>query len=201
MVKYEIITPVKGAVLSVATKRLILSVYKPSASSAVTDYLVRNRAFHKKYSQQHKDRYFTASEQKVFLKSDLHMFNRNEMVPFWITKPDEPDKIIGRISFYSIIGGSMNTCYVGYHLDEKCQGQGYMKEALEAGCRFMFKYYKLHRIEADILPSNQRSLAVVKNCGFEKMGYNIKFMEIDGKYQDHEMYVRLNPEVENVISL
>ena len=101
MAKYEIITPVKGAVLSVATKRLILSVYKPSANSAVTDYLVRNRAFHKKYSQQHKDRYFTVSEQKIFLKSDLHMFNRTEMVPFWITKPDEPDKIIGRISFYS----------------------------------------------------------------------------------------------------
>ncbi len=201
MAKFEIITPVNGAVLSVATERLILSVYKPSLCGAVTDYLVRNRAFHKKYSQQHKDKYFTVSEQKTFLKSDMHMFKRNEMVPFWITNREEPDKIIGRISFYSIIGGSMNTCYVGYHIDKNCQGQGYMREALEAGCGFMFKYYKLHRIEADIIPTNEKSRNCVKNCGFEKMGYNIRFMEIDGKYQDHEMYVRLNPEVENVISL
>lgn len=196
MTKYEIITPVKGAVLSVETDRLILSVYKPSLSSAVTDYLVRNRAFHKEFSQKHREKYFTLSEQKLYLKSDLHMFNRNEMVPFWITEKDHPNNIVGRISFYSIIGGSMNSCYVGYHLDEKCQGRGYMREALEAGSRFMFKYYRLHRIEADIIPRNERSVACVKNCGFVKMGHNIKFMEIDGTYQDHDMYVRLNPEVE-----
>ena len=201
MAKFEIITPVKGSVLSLETKRLTLSVFKPSACGAVTDYLVRNRAFHKKYSQMHKERYFTVAEQKLFLKSDLHMYNRNEMVPFWITKTGEPERIIGRISFYSIIGGSMNTCYVGYHIDEKCRGQGYMREALEAGCAFMFRYYKLHRIEADIIPTNEKSRNCVINCGFEKMGYNIRFMEIDGTYQDHEMYVLLNPEVENVISL
>ena len=76
-----------------------------------------------------------------------------------------------------------------------------MREALEAGYAFMFRYYKLHRIEADIIPTNEKSRNCVINCGFEKMGYNIRFMEIDGKYQDHEMYVLLNPEVENVISL
>jgi hypothetical protein len=47
MAKFEIITPVKGSVLSLETKRLTLSVFKPSACGAVTDYLVRNRAFHK----------------------------------------------------------------------------------------------------------------------------------------------------------
>ena len=196
MTKYEIITPVKGAVLSVSTKRLILSVYKPSASSAVTDYLVRNRAFHKQYSQQHKDKYFTVSEQKVFLRSDLHMFIRNEMVPFWITKPDDPDRIIGRISFYSIIGGCMNSCFVGYHIDENEQGKGYMTEALLAGCDFMFKYYRLHRIEADVMPHNERSIAVATKCGFEKMGLNLRFMEIDGSYKDHIMFVKLNSDVE-----
>ena len=61
MAKFEIITPVKGSVLSLETKRLTLSVFKPSACGAVTDYLVRNRAFHKKYSQMHKERYFTVS--------------------------------------------------------------------------------------------------------------------------------------------
>ena len=71
-----------------------------------------------------------------------------------------------------------------------------MTEALQAGCDFMFKYYRLHRIQADVMPHNEKSQAVVEKCGFVKMGYNIRYMEIDGKYQDHVMYVLLNPEVE-----
>ncbi len=196
MARFEIISPVKGSVLSLQTKRLVLSVYKPSADRMVTDYLVRNRAFHKEFTQRHHDKYFTVGEQRQYLKEDLNQYNRNTQVAFWITLPDRPDRIIGRLSFYSIIGGAMNSSFVGYHIDEECQGQGYMTEALLAGCDFMFKYFRLHRIEADILPTNKRSLACAERCGFEKMGYNIKFMEIDGKYQDHVMMVKLNPEVE-----
>ena len=198
MARFEIIDPNKKAVLSLQTKRLVLSVYKPSAASEVTDYLVRNRAFHKKYCQRQKEKYFTEKEQKSYLKYDLKQFNENSQVGFWITNIDAPDRIIGRLSFYSLIGGCMNSCFVGYHLDELEQHNGYMKEALLAGCDFMFKYYRLHRIEADILPTNEKSIACVNSCGFIKMGYNVKFMEIDGRYQDHVMYVRLNPEVENV---
>lgn len=196
MARFEIVPLVKGSVLSIETKRLILSVYKPSAAQAVTDYLVRNRAFHKPFQQRHGERYFTIAEQKSYLKSDLQMFNRNTQVAFWITLPEDPDRIIGRLSFYSLIGGAMNSCFVGYHLDEKAQGNGYMSEALLAGCDFMFKYYRLHRIEADILPTNERSLSCATRCGFEKMGYNERFMEIDGRYQDHVMLVKLNPSVE-----
>ncbi len=196
MTRFEIVTPVKGSVLSLETERLILSVYKPSAAQMVTDYLVRNRKFHTPYMQTHGNKYYTVAEQKQYLKSDLLLYNRNYQVAFWITLPDQPDLIIGRLSFYSIIGGAMNTCFVGYHMDEKYQGKGYMSEALLAGCDFMFKYYRLHRIEADILPDNDRSLACASKCGFEKMGYNEKFMEINGKYQDHVMLVKLNPGVE-----
>ena len=196
MARFEIVPPLKGSVLSLQTKRLVLSVFKPSAAQMVTDYLVRNRDFHKQYQQKHSNKYFTVSEQKMYLKSDLQMYNQNLQVAFWLTLPDDPGTVIGRLSFYSMIGGAMNSCYVGYHIDEKHQGQGYMSEALLAGCDFMFKYFRLHRIEADILPTNERSLRCVEHCGFEKMGYNVKFMEIDGKYRDHVMMVKLNPGVE-----
>ena len=69
MARFEIITPVKGAVLTLETKRLLLSVYKPSAAEKVTDYLVRNRKFHKPFNQTQRDPYFTVSEQKAYLKT------------------------------------------------------------------------------------------------------------------------------------
>ncbi|MBP5491403.1 MAG: GNAT family N-acetyltransferase [Clostridiales bacterium] len=193
---YEIVTPLKGAVLTLQTKRLLLSVYKPCAGAEVTSYLVRNRAFHKPFQQTHSDRYYTVKEQKSYLRSDLNQYKNNSLVGLWISKIDDPGRIIGRISFYAIIGGCMNSCYVGYHIDEAEQGNGYMSECLRAGTEFMFKYYRLHRIQADILPANTRSVNCAVGCGFEKMGYNIKYMEIDGTYQDHEMYVLLNSAVE-----
>lgn len=196
MARFEIITPVKGAVLTLETKRLLLSVYKPSAAEKVTDYLTRNRKFHKPFNQTQRDRYFTVPEQKAYLKSDLLQYKTNTQVGLWISTIEDPWRIIGRLSFYSIIGGCMNSCFVGYHIDENEQGKGYMTEALLAGCDFMFKYYRLHRIEADVMPHNERSIAVVTKCGFEKMGLNLRFMEIDGSYKDHIMFVKLNSDVE-----
>ena len=196
MARFEIITPLPESCLSIQTKRLVLSVYKPSAASRVTDYLVRNRTFHKPYTQKHNDRYFTVSEQKAYLKSDLYQFRHNTQVGFWISTIEDPRVVIGRLSFYSIIGGAMMTSFVGYHIDEKYQGKGYMTEALRAGCDFVFKYYHLHRIQADVMPTNERSLRVVVKAGFTKMGYNVRYMEIDGSYKDHVMYVLLNPDVE-----
>jgi len=198
MARFEIDKPDKHAVAAIRTDRLVLSVYKPSAAYAVTDYLVRNRAFHKEFSQRQKEIYYTEKEQKRYMRYDLKMFNESTQVGFWITKIGEPERVIGRLSFYGIIGGAMNSTFVGYHLDENEQGKGYMKEALLAGCEFMFQYYRIHRIEADILPRNEKSISVVNKCGFIKMGYNVRFMEIDGRYQDHVMYVKLNPKVENV---
>lgn len=198
MAKYEIVPPLKGSVLTIQTDRLYLSVCKPSWGKAVTDYLQRNRKFHKPFQQVHPNIYYTVSEQREYIRSDLKQYERNTQYGFWITKIDDPYRIIGRISFYSIIGGCMNTCFVGYHLDEKEMGHGYMTESLEVGCDFMFKYVHLHRIQADVMPTNTRSLACVKRCGFEEMGYNKNYMEIDGSYKDHVMFAKLNPNEENV---
>ena len=196
MTRFEIVHPIKDAAMTIQTKRLLLSVMKPAASERITEYLVRNRAFHKPFQQKHSDKYFTVSEQKAYSRSDLRQYKDGTQVGFWISKIDDPEKIIGRISFYSLIGGAMMTCFVGYHIDEKEQGNGYMTEALQAGADFMFKYYRLHRIQADVMPTNARSLAVVEKSGFTKMGLNLKYMEIDGEYRDHVMYVLLNHEVE-----
>ncbi len=193
---FEIVHPVKDACLTIQTKRLLLSVYRPAAAKKVTDYLIKNRVFHKPYTQTHEPSYFTVAEQKSYLRSDLRLYNRNMMVPLWISTQQDPDTVIGRLSFYNIIGGAMMSSFVGYHLDEQAQGKGYMREALKAGCEFMFRYYHLHRIEADVMPTNARSLNCVQDCGFVKMGYNVEFMEIDGGYKDHVMMVLLRPKPE-----
>ena len=178
--------------LAIETGRLRLSVLRKSEAHRAAAYFVKNREFHRKFSQTHPDSYFTVSEQRSFLAYDCECFLAGSIVPFWITIKGS-NEIIGRISFFNIAYGGMMSCAVGYHLDKDHTGQGYMTEALEAACSFMFKEYKMHRIEAFILPENAPSISLVKRAGFVYEGSRISYMHINGQYRDHEAYFLLEP--------
>lgn len=67
-----------------------------------------------------------------------------------------------------------------------------MREALQAVIDYAFKQMKLHRIEANIMPANTRSIQLVKSLGFEEEGLAKKYLKINGHWQDHIHYVLLN---------
>ncbi|MBR5386432.1 MAG: GNAT family N-acetyltransferase [Clostridiales bacterium] len=189
---YEIEDKLRGNELfAMETDRLRLSVLKKSAYKQVTDYLVRNREFHKKWSQTHADSYFTERVQKDYLKYDAGEYLQGRLVPLYITRKGEPDKILGRVTFFNFAFGGMMSCSVGYHLDEAETGKGYMTEALTEACQMIMDVMKIHRIEAFILPFNEKSQALIKRCGFTYEGLRISYMHINGRWEDHEAFYLL----------
>lgn len=179
--------------LAIETDRLRLAVLKKSEAHRVAEYLIRNRDFHKRFAQTHRDSYFTVNEQRKFMAFDCDSFLAGSLVPLWIM-PKNGDEIIGRVSFFNLAYGGMMNCAVGYHLDKDHTGKGYMTEALQAACSFMFREYKMHRIEAFILPENEPSLRLIKRAGFESEGKRISYMHINGQYRDHEAFYLLEPD-------
>lgn len=179
-------------VFSIETDRLLLRILRPSYAPYVADYLIRNRAFHKPFHQKQDDSYFSAAEQREYLRSDLNRYYDDRQYAFWISYKDESDRIIGRLSFSSVIRGALSSCLVGYHLDKDEVGKGLMSEAIKAGCKYMFEVQKLHRIQADIMPSNLRSQTTAVTCGFRRQGLNERYMNIDGEWRDHYVYARIN---------
>jgi ribosomal-protein-alanine N-acetyltransferase len=87
------------------------------------------------------------------------------------------------------------SCYLGYNLDGQEINQGYMTEALRKGIEIIFDEYKLHRIEASILPRNVRSAAVLEKLGFVNEGLSRDYLKINGKWEDHFHMVLLNDNV------
>jgi len=77
-------------------------------------------------------------------------------------------------------------------MDKDEIGKGLMQEALKAGCRYIFEEQKLHRIQADIMPSNLRSQSTAVKCGFRLQGMNERYMNIDGEWRDHYIYALVN---------
>ena len=181
-------------VLALETERLRLSVLRKSEAPRVTAYFVKNRDFHKKYSQTHTDDYFAVSMQRKYLAYDYNSFLDGSLVPLWITLK-ETGEIIGRVSFFNFAFGGMMSCACGYHLDKDHTGKGYMTEALKGAMAFVFDEYKMHRIEAFIVPDNDPSLNLVKRCGFHYEGKRISYMHINGKYRDHEAFYILEDDV------
>lgn len=178
----------RDEIFAIETDRLRLSVLRKSAAVKVCDYYVRNRAFHKKWAQTQPDSYFTVRTQKDYLKSDASQFWDDRLVPFFVFDKNDHEKILGRISLFNIVRGGMQSAAVGYHQDEEACGNGYMTEALKAVCQFGFKEIKLHRIEAFILPCNERSLKLIRRCGFSQEGLRKSYMHINGKWEDHESF-------------
>lgn len=67
-------------------------------------------------------------------------------------------------------------------------GKGYMSRGLKLVLKNIFEEIKLHRIEANIQPKNTPSINLVKANGFSKEGYSPKYLNIDGKWGDHERW-------------
>ena len=183
----------RNEMFALETARLRLSVLRKSDAQRVAEYFIKNRDFHKKFAQTHPDSYFTVSEQRKFLAYDCESFLGGTLVPLWISEKGG-SAIIGRVSFFNLAYGGMMSCAVGYHLDKDHTGKGYMTEALDAACSFMFKEYKMHRIEAFILPENERSIKLIKRVGFTGEGRRVSYMHINGQYRDHEAFYLLEPD-------
>jgi ribosomal-protein-alanine N-acetyltransferase len=60
-----------------------------------------------------------------------------------------------------------------------------MAEGLELVLRVAFRRLKLHRVEANVQPSNTRSLALVRRAGFVREGYSRRYVRIAGRWRDH----------------
>jgi ribosomal-protein-alanine N-acetyltransferase len=101
--------------------------------------------------------------------------------------------IIGSVNFNQVIHGVLQSCFLGYSMDKDYQGMGLMTEALIELTEYMFEDWKLHRIQANYLESNNSSARVLAKLGFEKEGFAKKYLKINGTWQDHILTAKVNP--------
>ena len=77
---------------------------------------------------------------------------------------------------------------MGYWIDEALAGNGYMPEALVVVARFAFEELRLHRIQVAIVPRNTASRRVVEKLKLREEGTAVRYLEINGVWEDHIRY-------------
>lgn len=103
----------------------------------------------------------------------------------------EDGAIIGFLNFNVITYYSLQSAFLGYAAFEPYAAMGYMRDGLALGLRFGFTSLGLHRLEANIQTSNQRSVRLVKRAGFELEGYSPRYLKINGRWRDHLRFALL----------
>ncbi|PYS99025.1 MAG: N-acetyltransferase [Acidobacteria bacterium] len=109
---------------------------------------------------------------------------------FLVCRVDD-DSIIGSLNFSQIFRKGFQNTYLGYQLFAGFTGNGYMTEAVSLGLRYAFLDLKLHRVEANVQPSNKPSIAVLVRNGFAKEGLSRRYLKINGRWRDHERWAIL----------
>ena len=71
-----------------------------------------------------------------------------------------------RVHDPQIVRGAFQSAYLGYYAHETHARQGLMREALEQVLDHSFGPLGLHRVEANIQPGNQPSIALARGAGF-----------------------------------
>lgn len=94
----------------------------------------------------------------------------------------------GEINLTSVQRGPFQNAYVGYWIDERLAGQGYMPESVVAVLRFCFEQLLLHRVQISIIPRNAASRRVVEKLGLRPEGVAERYLEINGVWEDHIRY-------------
>ena len=101
------------------------------------------------------------------------------------------DAIVGVFNISQIVYGRLQSAYLGYYALEPFAGQGYMHDGLVLVLRFAFGPLGLHRLEANIQPENESSIALVKGAGFRLEGYSPRYLKVGGRWRDHERWAIL----------
>jgi [ribosomal protein S5]-alanine N-acetyltransferase len=96
--------------------------------------------------------------------------------------------LVARVSLNNVVRGVFQNAYLGYMIAESHQGLGLAREAVRAAIDFAFHTAQLHRVQAAIMPHNERSLRLVRALGFREEGRAQGYLMIDGAWRDHLVF-------------
>jgi [ribosomal protein S5]-alanine N-acetyltransferase len=105
-------------------------------------------------------------------------------------------RFAGEINLSSVQRGPYQNAYVGYWIDEAMAGHAYTPESFIVLARFAFEDLALHRLQAAIIPRNTASRRVAEKIGLRNEGTAIRYLEINGVWEDHVRYAITSEEWE-----
>jgi [ribosomal protein S5]-alanine N-acetyltransferase len=176
------------------TPRLVLRIAREDEGAKAHEFVVRNRVYMRPWEPTRKEWFYELEYWQGAVGLERERALLGTAYRFRVLRCEDDSRFIGAVSLRDVQHGQNHSCQLGYSLDEKHQGQGYMREAVAAAISFAFGELDLMRIEATYMPRNERSERLLTDLGFEREGLLRNMLMVDGKWEDHVICSLLNPQ-------
>ena len=120
----------------------------------------------------------------------------DQAYPFFLFRTED-NTLIGGLALANIRRGVAQAGSLGYWIGAPYIRRGYMTAAVRALIPVAFDLLRLHRLEAACIPNNLASIRLLEKTGFRREGYARSYLCINGTWQDHLLYARLQSDPRN----
>lgn len=175
------------------TERLVISFPRQQDVRELLKYGTDNLEHHAAWSPPPPTLPLTEELYRKLVEQVWSDFRTGDSVRFWLRlAPEFSGAFIGAVGLNQIVFKAFRACYLGYHVDRRFEGKGYMTEAVREVIRFAFEELKLHRIMANYMPRNDRSARLLERLGFEREGFAREYLYIRDRWEDHVLTALTN---------
>ena len=154
-------------------------------AEALLGLRIKNRSFLISFEPQRDVNIYTLSAQRRQIQSDEEGFQTGRRYAFGVYLGD---LLVGRVSLDNVVRGAWQNATLGYFVDQEHNGRGIATEAVRAAVTYAFDEVDLHRVQAGVMPRNARSIRVLEKVGFRFEGLSLRYLQINGAWEDHNMY-------------
>jgi ribosomal-protein-alanine N-acetyltransferase len=117
---------------------------------------------------------------------------RNDLAYAFMIFRSDDNAMVGGLTLANIRRGVAQAGSIGYWVGAPFARKGYMTAAVRALIPFCYRTLGLHRLEAACIPANTASISLLEKTGFTREGYARSYLCINGVWQDHLLYARLD---------
>lgn len=115
--------------------------------------------------------------------------------PFFVLRRED-NALIGGCTLSNVRRGVTQSVSLGYWVGAKYARQGFMTAAVTLLAPFVFRTLGLHRLEAACIPENEASRKLLLRCGFKEEGRARRYLQINGRWQDHILFAMLEDDLQ-----
>lgn len=109
---------------------------------------------------------------------------------FFLIYLTQTGSLIGRVNLNGVARGVSQNAFLGYDMACDLNGRGLMTEAVQVALGVAFGDVGLHRVEAAVMPRNLPSIRVLEKNRFRHEGYALRYLQINGKWEDHLLFAK-----------
>jgi ribosomal-protein-alanine N-acetyltransferase len=173
--------------ISVRGELVEIRPYRPEDVDELLRVRLSNRAFLEPLEPARPESFYTRDGQHAFVEAATRDWEADRNYNFGIFLLDN-GSLAGHVSLANVARGAWQNATIGYYVDQPSNNQGIGTEAVLLATSFAFEHADLHRVQAGVMPRNKASARVLQKAGYRYEGRSLRYLKINGVWEDHEMF-------------